>query len=403
MVFHYQVLDRKKQLLQGSIEADSLQKARLSLLRDGYEVLILEEERKRFVYYKPNLFSVGRVPLKEKMLFVKHLALMLHAGLILDEALEVLYEQARGKMRSILTRVLAHVRKGGSFSDALAAFPFTFGEFLINMIRVGETSGNLEVNLNNLSVKLRKDFELRSKIKSAMMYPIIVLAALGGVGVLLSVVVLPKLLTFFESLQVDIPFVTRVFIAIARFVTNQWYFSIILIAALIAVCFGASRLKQTRVVIHWLIFSLPLFHRFSKTSNLANFCRSTSLLLKSGIAIDDSLAIMARAIPNVLYQRSITDILTSVNKGDKVSVALGQFERYYPPFVVKMVHVGELSGNLAETFEYLAEFYEDELDYLSKNLSVLIEPVMLLFIGILVAFMALAIISPIYQLTGGVA
>lgn len=403
MTFRYQVLDKKKQLLQGQIDADSLNAARLSLVHQGYEVLILEEERRRFVYRKPDHLNFGHVPLKEKVLFVKHLALMIHSGLILDEALEVLLEQSRGKMKAVLGRILSHIRKGGLLSDALASFPFTFNEFFVNMIRIGENSGNLESNLNNLSIKLRKDYELRSKIKSAMMYPLIVIVALGVMGILLSITVLPKLLTFFDSLKVDIPFVTRVFIVVASFATERWYVGLMVCLTLAAIIFVVSRIKQTRIVIHWLIYSLPLTHQFSKASNLATFCGSFGLLLKSGITIDDALQIMTRAMPNVLYQRTLTEILVRVNKGEKLSMALADYGRYYPPLIIKMAHVGELSGNLSETFEYLAEFHEDELDYLSKNLSVLIEPVLLLFIGIVVAFMALAIISPIYQLTGGIA
>ncbi|OGY90709.1 MAG: hypothetical protein A3B31_02600 [Candidatus Komeilibacteria bacterium RIFCSPLOWO2_01_FULL_53_11] len=401
MIFRYQVLDQKQKLYQGTLEADTMRGARLSLMQQGYDVLVLESVKQRYV--KWSFASVGVVSLKEKMLFVKHLSLMIKSGMVLDESLEALYDQSRGRMKAILARVLEMVRKGNLLSDGLGLYPYTFNEFFVNMIRVGEESGSMEENLINLAVKLKKDHDLRSKIRSALMYPTIVLFALAGLGITLSILILPKLLVFFNSLTVDIPTATKIFIKVAELIEGYWFMGGLAFLVLLIAIAVMNKLQQTKAVIHFIVLNLPIARSFSKTSNLSNFCRSMNLMLKGGMTIDEALDIMTRALNNVLYQRHIKAILEHVKKGNTVSEALQRFPRFFPPIVTKMIRVGEVSGNLSDTFEYLAQFFEDELDNYSKNLSTLLEPVLLIFIGIIVGFIAMAIISPVYQLTGGIA
>jgi len=323
--------------------------------------------------------------------------------MVLDESLEALYDQSRGRMKAILARVLEMVRKGNLLSDGLGLYPYTFNEFFVNMIRVGEESGSMEENLINLAVKLKKDHDLRSKIRSALMYPTIVLFALAGLGITLSILILPKLLVFFNSLTVDIPTATKIFIKVAELIEGYWFMGGLAFLVLLIAIAVMNKLQQTKAVIHFIVLNLPIARSFSKTSNLSNFCRSMNLMLKGGMTIDEALDIMTRALNNVLYQRHIKAILEHVKKGNTVSEALQRFPRFFPPIVTKMIRVGEVSGNLSDTFEYLAQFFEDELDNYSKNLSTLLEPVLLIFIGIIVGFIAMAIISPVYQLTGGIA
>ncbi len=400
MLFRYQALDKAKQLLQGEIEADTVQRARLSLLQQGYDVLALDSVKQRYV--KLTVGGIGLVSLKEKMLFVKHLSLMIKSGMVLDESLEALYEQGRGRMKSILRRLVELVRKGNLLSDGLKLFPYSFSEFFVNMVRVGEQSGTLEQILINLSVKLRKDHELKTKIRSALTYPAIIFIALGGLGFTLSAIILPKLLGFFKSLKVDIPLTTRIFIAVAEFMQKNASLVLMALVATIVAVFILNKLPTTKIVIHWLVFHLPVFHRFSIRSNLANFCSSMHLMLQAGVTIDEALDIMTRAVTNALYKRRIRLALAQVRKGSSLSDALKRYPRHFPLLVSKMLHIGGLSGNLSETFAYLSEYYEDELDAMSKDLSTLLEPALLVLIGSIVGFVAMAIISPIYQLTGGI-
>ncbi len=400
MQFHYRVLDKNKQIFQGDIDAENLKQAHFSLMQQGYDVQSLESVSKK--YHKRPLSGFGIVPLKEKMLFVKHLSLMIKSGMVLDESIEALYEQSRGRMKSILRRLLELVRKGSELSDGLRLFPYTFNEFFVNMVKIGEQSGSLERNLINLSVKLKKDHDLHSKIQSAMMYPAIVIIALGGLGITLSIFILPKFLQLFKSLNVALPLVTKIFIVVATFSQKYWYLVTVAAVGSIVAVIVANKLPKTKRYIHWLVYHLPISHQFSKTSNLANFNRSMALMLQGGLTIDESLDIMTRALSNSLYQDRVAAMLVEVRKGTALSVTLHRYPHFFPSLVTKMINVGELSGNLSETFEYLAEFYEDELDSFSKNLSTILEPVLLLVIGFLVAFMALSIILPIGNIIGGI-
>lgn len=402
MIFRYQVIDKNKQLFQGELEADDIKRARLSLMEQGYDVLLLEPTRSRARIGGPPVIAIGHVSTKDKMLFVKHLSLMIKSGLVLDEAIEALHEQARGRLRAILFRLLTVVRKGNFLSEGLKLFPYTFNDFFINMVRIGEQSGTLSESLLNLSTHLQKEHSLRSKIRSAMLYPSIVLIALGGLGMTVTIVVLPKLLGFFEALDVEIPLITRIFMRIAKFIEVHWLISILALVTLIVLFVVLNKLRFTKLIIHWSVFHLPILHRFSLSSNLASFTRSMSLLLHSGNTIDEALEIMQSALNNRLYQVSLRSIIEDVRRGGNLSDALSRHRRLYPGLVTRMVHVGEISGNLEETFGYLAEFFEDELDTLSKNLSNVIEPVLLIFIGLVIAFVAMSILSPIYQLTASV-
>ncbi len=400
MKFHYQVLDKNKQPFQGEIEAENSKQAHFSLMQQGYDVQSLESVSVK--YHKRSLASLGFVSLKDKMLFVKHLSLMIKSGMVLDESIEALYEQARGRMKLILRRLLELVRKGSELSDGLRMFPYTFNEFFVNMVKIGEQSGSLERNLINLSVKLKKDHDLRSKVQSAMMYPAIVVIALGGLGITLSIFILPKFLQLFKSLNVALPLVTKIFIIVATFSQTYWYVVMVIVVSLFAGLIIANKLPKTKRLIHWMVFHLPISSQFSKASNLANFNRSMALMLQGGLTIDESLDIMTRALSNALYQDRVAAMLAEVRKGTALSVTLQRYPHFFPSLVTKMINVGELSGNLSETFDYLAEFYEDELDAYSKNLSTILEPVLLLVIGLLVAFMALSIILPIGNIIGGI-
>ena len=400
MKFTYQVLDKTKQVVQGDIEAETLDRARASLLNQGYSVLRLAEAGGAGRQLQRGLQRFGLIPEKEKMLLVKHLSIMVKSGMLLDESLDALHDQARGRMRTVLERLLEMVHKGNRLSDGFQLFPYTFNEFFVNMIRVGESSGTLEENLNNLSVKLKKDYDLRSKIRNAMFYPMLVVGALVGLGLILSIFVLPKIIGFFSSLKVAIPITTRIFIVVAGFGSAHWFSLLVAFIVFVLLTYFLNKLPFSKTAMHTIVFHIPLVHQFSQVSNIANFCRSMHLMLSSGMTVDESLQILTRAMSNELYKHATLTVMNNVKQGDDIAKSLQQFPRLFPGIVVKMAHVGEVSGKLSETFEYLADYYEDELDNASKNLSTVLEPILLIFIGLVVGFVAMAVISPIYQLTG---
>ncbi len=403
MKFKYKVYDRNNTLQIGELEAASSKQAQVFLAEQGYEVLSMEsikevKKKKELIFSS----SFGSVSLEQKMLFIKHLSLMIKSGMPINEAIAILVTEHKGLFKRILQHILASIEGGNHLTDSLAKYPRIFDKFFISMVQIGEESGSLEQSLVNLALHLRKSHELKSKIQGALLYPIIVVTAMLGLGLTLAIFVLPKLTTLFASLGSELPFSTKVLLGMSYFLTHYWYFSLITVIALAVVILVTRQIMPTKMFYHWCALRVPLIHRFSQVINLSSFCRAMSLLLQSGITVDKALEIVQSNLSNLYYQRDVAFFLQQVKKGESLGESMKQTPKRFPGLVSKMIKVGEQSGNLAETFAYLADYYEEDLDSLSRNLSSILEPVLLVFIGIIVAFIAMAVISPIYNFTSNV-
>jgi len=346
--------------------------------------------------------SIGRVSLTQRAIFAKHLSVMLKAGLTITEALDVSIQSSQGRMKRVLLKVLKAVQSGHTLSSAFNAYPKVFSGFFVSATQVGESSGTLHENLENLAKQLEKEKELSSKIKGAMLYPIVVLTAAFILGMTMSFLVLPKIIPLFEGLRMELPFTTRALIWFSHFIQNQGHVLFVSIVVFIIFMSWLLRKKFVRPVIHWFFLKTPIISKIVRNVNLARFCRTFGMLLKNGLNIDEALEITEETLGNYYYQRSLKKVSQSIDTGAKLSDNLKQFHKLYPVMVVNMVKVGEESGNLEETLFYLANFYEVEVDTSTKSLSTIIEPLLLIFIGLVVGFLALSIITPIYNITGNI-
>lgn len=346
--------------------------------------------------------SFGRVSLAQKMVFAKNLSLMLRSGLVLSEALEIIEEQSSGKMKKVSRRILHAVEAGEPLSEALSFFPKIFSPLFRNIVNAGELSGNLEKNLENIAVQLKKENELIAKIKGAMYYPITVMTAAFFLGLAMSFLVLPKITPLFEGLKVQLPWSTRVLISFSHIIGNYGYWLFLGIVALVFFVVWVLRLHMMRPFTNWFLLHFPIVKDIVIKTNLSRFCSTLATLLQSGINIDEALDITNKTLENYYYKRALGRVTMSVSQGGKLSEGLEEFSNLFPKITTRMIKVGEKSGNLDETLFYLAESYETEVDNATKSLSTLIEPVLLLGIGLLVAFLALSIITPIYQVTGNI-
>jgi len=328
--------------------------------------------------------------------------LMVKSGLPINEAINILGSDAKGRLKFILKKVLIMVESGSHLADSLGKFPHVFNNFFTSMVSVGEASGTLEQSLANLADHLKKSNELRSKIRAALLYPTIVMTAIVGLGFTLAVFVLPKLTGFFSSLGTELPLSTRILLNISNYFQHYWAITLVAVIAVVLFFIVGKFFKPTRLVLHWLYQKIPVAKNFSTKANLASFCRSMALLLDSGMTLDVSLDIAKGNVSNIFYALDIEKILTAIKKGEALGVTMSKYEKHFPVIVSRMITVGEKSGTLGETFAYLAIFYEDEVDNMSKNLSSVIEPILLVIIGGAVAFIAMSIITPIYDLTSSV-
>lgn len=346
--------------------------------------------------------AIGGVTLTQKALLARHLSVMLKSGLTITEALSIAQSSAAGKLKKILSKVLKSVRSGRSLSSSLEDCGKVFSGLFINAVYAGESSGTLEENLENIAQQLEKERELISKIKGAMLYPIVVLVAAFILMMVLSFVILPKIIPLFEGLKADLPITTRALISFSHFIQAHGAILFLSIVVFIALMGWAVRQKFSKPATHWFFLNLPVIKKLVINANLARFSRTLGTLLKSGINIDEAVDITTHTMSNYYYRKALGRAGQRISKGTELSENLIPFEHLFPVLVVKMIKVGEGSGRLEEVLFYLAEFYETEVDASTKVLSTAIEPILLIFIGLVVGFLALSIITPIYEITGDI-
>ena len=349
-----------------------------------------------------NIPFLNRISFLDKVIFAKNLSLMIKSGLPLRESVTILKEQSKKKkFKKLLDNVIKDIDNGQPLAVCLSHYPRIFSSFYINMIKVGEESGSLEENLKRLALHLEKSYRLRQEIKAAMIYPSIILSALIILSVVLVFFVFPQIAPIFKSFDIELPFTTRVLIGFIEFV--QSYKLYILVGAVVLVFFLSlvSRTRLIKYFIDRIILKIPVIGSTSKNVNIAHFSYTLGILLKSGIPVLKALDITKASLGNLLYQKELEGVIEEVKKGKSISDYLSGQEKIFPLMVSKMIGVGEKTGNLEETLLYLGNFYEAEVDRSTKNLSVILEPILLLIIGAVVGFIALAIISPIYEITRG--
>jgi type II secretory pathway component PulF len=348
------------------------------------------------------LLKFSRVPLKEKLFFVQHLGIMLKAGISLSAALKTLAKQSENKyFLKILNEVSLRVEKGLSFTESLKPYEKIFGELFINMIEAGEISGKLEEVLKQLYIQIKKQNELMSKVKGALTYPLVILFAMGGIGMFVMIVVIPQLVDMLKSFNTELPLPTRILIAVSSFIAENG-----LLSALMGIGFisGLVYILRTRIGKYYfqlLLLKTPLFSGIIKKINLARFTRTMSSLLKTDIMIIKVFKITSNVIGNLHYRQAIVDMGEKIKKGGQINQVITQYPKLFPPMVNQMIAVGEETGELDNMLVELAEFYEAEVDQIMSNLPSVIEPLLILILGSAVGAMAVAVIMPMYSVTSG--
>ncbi len=400
MLFIYKIADQKGKVTTGQIEASSNAEARARLAGQNGTILNVVEAKQKAFSAKGDI-TFGRVKLVDKMLFAKHLSVMIKAGMPLDEGLETLMSQSSAPMSAKIKLILADVRQGNSLSSALRKYPKVFDSMFVNMTMAGEAGGKLEQNLEIVAVQQAKNYTLRGKIKAAMMYPTVVFVAILALIGVISAFVLPKLLGFFTTLHATLPLSTRILLAGSEFLIKYWLYILVSIIVFVIAIRVMDKFAKTRLFLHGVILKIPIFGKISRNLNLAIFCRSLASLLNSGVTIDQSLHIVADTVTNDVYKQRIAVIYHQVLQGLAMSEILAK-DKHFPVLLSRMARVGERSAKLSETLDYLADFYETEVDNVTKNLSTMLEPALLVFIGLVVGFVAMSIINPIYELTSKV-
>lgn len=335
----------------------------------------------------------------EKEMFARRLYFLLKANIPLLESLEVIKSQMNSaRKKQIIESVIADVSNGKTLHASLANFRSIFGDLMINMIKVGEEGGVLEQNLLHLIKELKKRRLLKRKIISALIYPTFILAATLGLIVLLMVFVFPNIIPLLKSLGASLPFSTKLLIALSDFAVNYGLYAILaLIICVIAFLFS-RKLFFVNFFIDRAILLIPLFGNISRNYQISNIFRTIGLLLKSEVGMLEALKISAEVNTNLVYRQALKEVVENIIKGDKLSDQLSRYPRLFPSTISQLLAVGEATGELSKSFLYLSKFYEEEVDETTKNLSVTLEPLFMLLVGVIVGFVAVSIIVPIYDI-----
>jgi type IV pilus assembly protein PilC len=396
--YFYQAKTLNGEPKSGTIEAKDEQDLARILRKEGSLLIKAEaeeeEKKKGFSFSIPFL---SRVSLSDKLMFVRNLRVMVSAGVSLPRSLKILSDQTKSKkFKNTLLAVREDVIKGQSFSDSLNKHGGIFSELFVSMIKVGEETGTIEDVLGVLSRQIEKDYQLRSRIKSAMVYPAVIIIAMAVIGTLMLILVIPKLANVFEDMGVVLPLTTRIVIAIGSFMAQFWY-ALPLIAA--ALTFGIRfilKTKQGKRFVDTMALKTPLISPITKKTNSAYTIRTLSSLIKAGVPIVRSLEIVSNSLTNSYYKKATEECSEKVRKGAKLAEALSDHKDIYPNLVIQMIEVGEETGETSEILDKLSDFFEEEVTNATKNISAVIEPILMLLIGAAVAFFAISMIQPIY-------
>lgn len=393
--FFYKVKSKKGSLKKGVIFAENKKEAFEKLKEKNFEILKLEEKIDKF--FKPK----KKVKLLEKIFFTRHLKLMIKSGYPFEKALDLLASQTKNEFfGEIIFKIKRKVFRGESFSKALKDYKNIFGEYYVNMIKVGEESGRLEEVLENLETQMKKEYELITEIKGAMIYPAVVLFVLVVVGILMMIFVLPKFSALFKEINIPLPLTTKLIIAFGDLFSK---YGLYFIGALFIFFYLLKKFfstKKGKKFLNWLSLKLPFISGVTKKVSTARTARILSSLLKSGISVIKSLEILKETLPNYYYQKAFEDISKKIQQGKEIYFSFSLHEELFSFLLVPLMEVGEKTGNLENVLEEIAQFHEKEVEDLTKNLSSLIEPLLIVIIGGIIGFVAIAVLQPIYSSMG---
>lgn len=395
MNYWYKAL-KKDKITTGTLESASSDEVVFFLKKNGY--LPIEVKKVDPLFPQIEAFF-NQVSFTDIVDFTRQLAIMLNAGLTLIDSFNILEKQIKKPgLLAIIQNLNKEIMSGNTFSSALQKYPQYFPSLYVSLVKSGEASGKLSDILLKLAENLEKQREFQGKIKGALTYPVIVVIGMVGVMFVMITFVVPKLLGLYKDFNVDLPISTKILIVVSDFFSNFWPF--IIVAVFLSITFIKRYLntKSGRLIYDNLVLRMPAFGNLIQISSLVDATRTLAILIGAGVSILDGLSIIIDTTGNLVYQNSFKNIYRQVEKGFSLGTAL-ENEHLYPPILVQMASVGEQTGKLDDTLMRISHYFEIESNLAVKSLTVLIEPVILVILGLGVGFLVISVITPIYNLT----
>lgn len=346
------------------------------------------------------LLFINPIKSKDLAIFTRQLSIMISANVTIVEALVILLEQTQNvSLQKMIADIAYEVDSGVYLSDSLAKRPNVFSPLFINIIKSGETSGRLDDVLDYLANEIEKNHDMKAKIKGAMIYPAFILVGLVLVGIVLMVYVIPNLTSIILESGTDLPFATRIVIAVSSFLESYILYVSLVFIAFVILLRRWTKTEAGRHKIDALKINLPIFGILFKYIYIIQFSRSLSTLIKGGVNISKGLKITAKVVNNVIFQKIIYDTLEAVNEGKSVASVM-QNKKEIPKMVPHMLSIGERTGKIDSVLDKIVDFYDREASNMLNNLSTIIEPVIIVVMGVGVGIMVAAVIMPMYNLAG---
>jgi type IV pilus assembly protein PilC len=398
--FDYQVRDKTGKMITGQLEADTQAAVASKLTSMGYAPIKIEEVKTSGLNYEINMPGSNRVKLKDLAIFSRQFATMISSGLALIRALSILQEQTENKkLAETIDEIRGRVEAGTSLSEALAEHEKVFPKLYIAMVRAGESAGMLDEVLLRVAAMYEADVKLRSKIKAAMTYPVIVFIMAILLSTVMLVFIVPVFAEMFDDLGGQLPLLTQVLVSLSNFVTS-WIGVVTYIVVPAALWFAYKRIRSTekgRFGLDVMKLRLPVFGPLFHKIALTRFARNLSTLMAAGVPILQALEITADTVNNGPTAKAVKDVQDSVRQGESINRPLSKHE-VFPPMVVQMIAVGEETGNVDGMLAKIADFYDTEIESTTESLTALMEPLMIGVIGGLVGGMVIALYMPMFKI-----
>lgn len=398
-IYYYKAKDSVGKSVDGIVNANSLDEASAILVGKKLTIINLALQPRQDIISLINSVFFKRVPVKDLVIFFRQMSVMLDAQMPLVKALRILIKQTKNEyFRSIINELSNEVDGGSTLSVAMEQYTETFSKFYVNIIRSGETSGRLSEVMNYLADQKEKDYDLESRVKGAMMYPAFIVVVLIVVAFIVMAFVVPNITAVLIESGAELPLVTKLLIGSSNILRNYWW--LIGLIAVVMTVFVAYEVRTPggKAWVDKIKLRIPLFGNVFKNIYIVRICRSFATLVKGGVPIAVSLGIVREVVDNVVYERILAEASRSVDEGNQISESF-MLSPDMPSIVSQMISVGEETGKLEEVLERVADFYSREIDNVIRNLSSLLEPVIMIFLGVAVGVFVAAVMLPMWQLS----
>ena len=397
--FSYVAVDKRGKEKRGSLEAETRERALEQLKAEG---LIPVSVREQGALNKEIDFSIGKkVKPRDLSVFCRQFVSITQAGVPMKEALQMLSEQTENKwLKRAISEVLLNVEKGNTLADSMRSQPDIFPPMLVNMVEAGEQSGSLEMAFSRMAVHFEKEAKLKATIKKATIYPIIlVIAAIGVIAVML-LFVIPIFIDMFADLDIEMPAITMFVMNSSKWMTSHWYVVLAFIVGVVVAYKLIYKTTQGRLTIDRIKMKMPLFGKLTVKTACSQFARTMSTLLMSGISTIDALETTSKIVNNIHYTNAMLKAREEVMKGIPLSEPL-EASGIFPPMVYHMTGIGEETGNVEEMLEKMADYYDEEVEMTTQSVLAAMEPIIILFMALIIGTLVIAVISPIASMYNG--